>query len=677
MRRKRSILARNRSGPLPARYASEFNRVIVIDSPRGTMARNWKLRFWSIVGAVLGAIALAGVFVGWRAARVLHQSTQEVRSEREVRFLIRPYLPPSEVKFEVVSSPDVFIQAARFQNHLYIAGPSGLSEYDLGGTLLRQFVAGRELPSSPLVAMAVGTLGDSSEPELVLATAGEGILVFDGKDFRQIYPADTEARSITALLSVGGGHLLIGTKKRGVLLCDGKQIRELHPTLNNLYVQVLAGNEVDLWIGTLNQGVLHWHGGTSESFGEEQGLPDRQVQSIALAGAKTYVGRPLGVAEFDRGRFSPTLGTGLLVTSLFVNGEDLLVGTEDQGVVRLPLTARRPGLNAQGSANLSEVQQFLGAENGVYILTRNGMFELPAHGFGWKEVLKPRPAVLTDRNISALAEDKNGQLWVGYFDRGLDLLPGDSRRVLHLENEHLFCVNKIWPDSKSGTVAVATANGLVRMRTSGSQEQVLTRGDGLIADHVTDIVAYRDGLAIATPAGLTFLDASGARSLYAFHGLVNNHVYALGVSGDELMAGTLGGLSVIGGGQVRVNYTAGASGLKQNWITAVVPVGDEWMVGTYGSGVMGLDHQGRFHAFEKATAEIEINPNAMLVTPQYVLAGSLGNGLYVYDREKSRWTVIQEGLPSRNVTALAQGNGYIYVGTDNGLVRIQEQKLRP
>jgi hypothetical protein len=606
----------------------------------------------------------------------LHQSAQEVRSEQEIRFLLRPFSPPSHVNFEVVSSPDVFLQAARFQNHLYIAGPSGLSEYDLGGTLLRQFVAGRELPSSPLVALAVGTLGDSSEPELVLATAGEGILIFDGKSFRQIYPADAEVRSVTAILPVTAGHLLIGTKKRGVLLYDGKQIRELHPTLSNLYVQVLTGNEVDLWIGTLNQGVLHWHAGASESFGEEQGLPDRQVQAIALAGDKSYVGTPLGVAEFDRGRFSRVLGQGLLVTSLFKSGEDLLVGTEDQGVVRVPLAKRRPGLNGQGSTKLTEVQQFVGADNGVYVLTRNGVYELPEHAFGWKEVLKPRPAVLTDRNISALAEDRNGQLWVGYFDRGLDLLPGGSRRVVHVENEHVFCVNRIWPDAKSGTVAVATANGLVRMGTSGSQEQVLTRADGLIADHVTDVVPYGEGLAIATPAGLTFLDTNGARSMYAFHGLVNNHVYALGVSGDDLMVGTLGGLSVIGRGQVRVNYTAGASGLKQNWITAVVPVGDEWMVGTYGSGIMGLDRAGHFRSFEKATAEMEINPNAMLVTPRYVLAGTLGNGLYVYDREKSRWAAIHEGLPSQNVTALAQSNGYIYVGTDNGLIRIQEQKLQ-
>ena len=120
----------------------------------------------------------------------------------------------------------------------------------------------------------------------------------------------------------------------------------------------------------------------------------------------------------------------------------------------------------------------------------------------------------------------------------------------------------------------------------------------------------------ATPAGLTFLDASGARSMYAFHGLVNNHVYALGVSGDELMAGTLGGLSLLNKGDVAANYTTTTSNLKHNWITAVVPVGAEWMVGTYGAGILGLDRSGRFHSFETASGQFEVNPNAMLVTAE-------------------------------------------------------------
>jgi ligand-binding sensor domain-containing protein len=643
------------------------------------MNRVPKWRWLWIGGCLIAAIALAAGLTVWRASRVLKLSKEELRAERELAFTVQPFLPPQNSSFETVRSPEVFVQAERFQDHLYVAGPAGLSEYDLRGTFLREFQAGRELPGSPLVAMAVGRLADATQPELILATADQGILVFDGQKFRQIYAADADVRAITSILPVSGGHLLIGTKKRGVLLYDGKIIRELHPTLSHIYVQALAGSEVDLWVGTLDQGLKHWHAGTTDSFGEEQRLPDRQVQTIALDGEKAYVGTPVGVAEFDRGRFSRVLANGVLVTSLLPRGDELWVGSEDQGVLRVPLAAKRSRSASRSAAGSTpeEVRQILPAENGVLVLTLSGMFEVKASGFGWREVLKPRSGVLTDRNVSALALDKNGQLWVGYFDRGLDILPNSFGRAAHIENDRVFCVNRIWPASKDGTVEVATANGLVRFGPSGEPEQVLGKADGLIADHVTDVVPYHDGLAVATPAGITFLDADGPRSMYTFHGLVNNHVYALGVFNDDLMVGTLGGLSSLEKGFVKANYTAGNSGLKQNWITAVVRMDDEWMIGTYGSGVMGLDSTGKFHPYETATAPVEINPNAMLVTKAHVFAGSLGNGLYVYDREKRRWTTVTDGLPSASVTALAEGDGYIYVGTDNGLVRIEEKKLLP
>jgi ligand-binding sensor domain-containing protein len=67
-----------------------------------------------------------------------------------------------------------------------------------------------------------------------------------------------------------------------------------------------------------------------------------------------------------------------------------------------------------------------------------------------------------------------------------------------------------------------------------------------------------------------------------------------------------------------------------------------------------------------------VNPNAMLATARAVYAGSLSGGLYVYDRATGRWSNPTAGLPSRNVTALAARGGYIYAGTDNGLVRFPE-----
>jgi len=100
------------------------------------------------------------------------------------------------------------------------------------------------------------------------------------------------------------------------------------------------------------------------------------------------------------------------------------------------------------------------------------------------------------------------------------------------------------------------------------------------------------------------------RSLYVFHGLVNNHVYTIATRGAETVAGTLGGLSVLDEDTVRVNYTTANSRLKQNWITALARVGDEWLAGTYGAGVLRLDASGEWHSFPDLKPDFVVNPNA-------------------------------------------------------------------
>src|SRR5437868_14502420 len=111
-------------------------------------------------------------------------------------------------------------------------------------------------------------------------------------------------------------------------------------------------------------------------------------------------------------------------------------------------------------------------------------------------------------------------------------------------------------------MAVASANGLILFDASGRRQRVLAKSDGLLSDHVTDVLTLENGMALATPAGVTFMDAGGTRSLYSFQGLVNNHVYALAASGGRVLAGTLGGISILDHERVVANYTTSTSGLR-------------------------------------------------------------------------------------------------------------------
>jgi ligand-binding sensor domain-containing protein len=91
--------------------------------------------------------------------------------------------------------------------------------------------------------------------------------------------------------------------------------------------------------------------------------------------------------------------------------------------------------------------------------------------------------------------------------------------------------------------------------------------------------------------------------------------------------------------------------------------------------VMRLDRDGRIMPMEGATRDMVVNPNAMLATNAHVLVGTLGQGLWAWSRATGRWRQITAGLPSENVTAFAEHSGEVYVGTENGLVRIAERLL--
>lgn len=620
-------------------------------------------------------LAFAGLAI-WKASRALHRASEEVAATENLKFTVSRLNSAGPSGVEWISSPAVFNDAAFFEGRLYLCGPSGLMEYSPDGKLVARYRVGLELPAAPLVGMSIGRAADAAEPELYLATRGGGVLAFSENSSRQILPEANPLRQLTAVLPLPTGRILLGTEKSGVLVYDGTHLTPFHPQLSKLHITALAGDDSSIWAGTLDGGVIHWHAGQADRFTEAEGLPDPRVLSLATDGDRTFVGTPMGVAEFRDGKFTRVLTSGFFSGALLVDGQTLVVGTLDEGILEVPLApSLKAGPRPRGQEISGRIMRLLSAEGNLFALTDSGFYSFNPRGGTWRPVIEREDTLLADRNVSALDFDSSGRLWVGYFDRGLDVLSPTGDRATHIEDEHVFCVNRIVHDSQHDTTDVATANGLVVFDGALRQREVLGRNEGLIADHVTDVALIPGGMTLATPAGITFLTPTGARSIYAFHGLVNNHVYTLGAEGTRLLVGTLGGLSVLNEGQVRMNYTTANSGLKANWITALAQVGDEWFVGSYGGGIFSLDATGRCETFPDATGAFVVNPNAMLASGQRVYAGTLERGLYVYDRALGRWSDVIAALPSPNVTALAIHNGYLYVGTDNGLIRIPEQNL--
>ena len=630
-------------------------------------------KWWLAAAGVAGAAAIFGGHAVWRAQTALHDTRDRVAGESRIRFTSRPLVPVLPAGLEFIGAPAVFRDAQVFHEHLFIAGPAGLDEYDAAGASVARYRVGAELPPAPVTSLAVGLAGDSRAPELWIGTAGEGLVAFDGRGFRQIRAEDARFRKVTALLALDTGRIVVGTEKAGVLVYDGRELRPFHASLEGARVTALAGTDASLWVGTIDRGVLHLNAGALETIDDV--LPDRQVLSLAADADLVYVGTALGVAEIRGGKFTRVIAPGYFAQALLAEGGRLWMGTLNEGMVEIPLEphgdSRQDRLpHRDAVCKDCSVHRILRVGGEIYTLASDSLWR------GGEQVLKREDALLNDRNIAALKMDGSGRLWIGYFDRGLQILDSGGGRGETIEDDHLFCVNRIAHDSARRVSAVGTANGLVMFDAGQARRRVVTKDDGLIANQIADVVLRADGSSVvATPAGISFIDSSGISSIYAFQGLVNNHVYTLATDGTRTLAGTLGGLSVLDGSAVKASFTTANSSLKHNWITAMARVGDEWFVGTYGAGVLKTDAVGRWRSFEDLRGEIDINANAMIATPVAVYAGTMDRGLAVYSLASGRWNFFTAGLPSLNVTAVEARGGVVYIGTDNGLVKIPETAL--
>ena len=626
-------------------------------------------RVWLGVAILAATATIFGGSALWRARGVLREAREHVSSGASSRFSVRPIVPVIPAGLESMGAPAVFNDAAVFEGNLYVAGPAGVTKYDgTSGSILAHYRVGAELPPAPVTSLAIGLAGDSQGRELWIGTWGEGLVAFDGRSFRQIRAEDARLRKISATLPVDTGRILIGTEKAGVLVYDGHTLAPFHPSVADVAVTALVGNDADLWIGTLDRGLLHWKAGAVEVIDDV--LPDKQILSLALNGETLYAGTGVGIAEIRGGKLARVLAPGYFAQTLLVANDKLWMGTLEDGMFAVPLDAH-PGRLAQLDAASvcpgCSIRKILSMDGEIYALAEDSLWH------GNEAVIRREDALLADRNIAALKMDSTGRLWIGFFDRGLQILSASGERGEHLEDDHLFCVNRIAHDSVRGVSAVATANGLVMFDTTTSRRRVIGQAEGLIANQVTDVVLRADGSMIAaTPAGVSFIDATGISSIYAFQGLVNNHVYALASDGARTLAGTLGGLSILDGAAVRASFTTSNSALKQNWITGIVKVDKDFFVGTYGAGVLRITDRGVWETFEDMRGTIEINPNAMVATPGAVYAGTLDRGLAVYNMSSGRWGFFTARLPSRNVTAVEARGGVLYVGTDNGLVKAAE-----
>ena len=84
---------------------------------------------------------------------------------------------------------------------------------------------------------------------------------------------------------------------------------------------------------------------------------------------------------------------------------------------------------------------------------------------------------------------------------------------------------------------------------------------------------------------------------------------------------------------------------------------------------------GEWVSFSGEVGRFEVNQNAMHYDGERLYVGTSDRGVLIYNTRARRWSRISSGFASQNVTAIASDDQFIYIGTMNGLVRLEKRIL--
>jgi ligand-binding sensor domain-containing protein len=593
------------------------------------MLRKLKLTRSRFIGIGVVALIIIGGGVGlylWRLNGALNEARKRQEAQGRIETTETRLRAPSTDGVAVYLNSSDTRATAIMHGTRYLATSGGLIALDEAGALKKRYTTLEGLTDDDLTSLAV------FRDKLFIGTASRGLMSFDGTTFAAYGFQKPKATRVQTLAATNS-ELLIGTLDGGLFEFDGQRFtRRYNSTAGADFERVTAllPFESRLYIGTQDKGLYIWREAHIERVDVADGLPSPHVTGlVALNGRLSAQGEIAVATDFgvvglnDRNETKP-ISNRPNITSLAFSGGRLWAGLFDGGITELTDPASDNGRAIEPAranktveaaskdvTGLPRAAPAAVAANGdhLWALTTNGAFYRDAGastpGFqGVAKSLSSDQQVLSEGHITGLAIDGTGRLWVGYFDAGIDTIsPETGERISHMQDDRLREINYVRYDPDEHRMLAATSRGLV-VFDERLKENVLTRDQsGLISDSVAH-VSLMDVPEIVPVAN------RAAASMRA----MSNHA---------LVLATAAGLTEVSGGRAR-SITA-FHGLASNHLYTSAAMGNRLFVGTL-AGLVELE--------------------GLTVLRTYTTSNS---------RLSHDW-----------VTALANVNGTLYIGTNGG-----------
>ncbi len=275
--------------------------------------------------------------------------------------------------------------------------------------------------------------------ECLAAARGGGVWLCGG---RQLLRAQTNSLALAARLPIepngmtattaledSAGAVWIGTAADGLFRCDGTN-SEAAPTSYAEITSLAEDREGNLWAGTSGGGLDRVRPRVIELLGKESGLPYESVRSICVdtAGAIWVATQNGLLARRESGHWTTVsdVAAGFFACVAASRRGGIWAGTRDEGFYYISGGHSDHWDRAEGLSS-DNVRSIFEAANGDVFIGCDG----PSRLYRWREgKLRELPASVRHRSLRAMAQDREGRVWVASADGALFCVEGD-RLVNH------------------------------------------------------------------------------------------------------------------------------------------------------------------------------------------------------------------------------------------------------
>ena len=281
---------------------------------------------------------------------------------------------------------------------------------------------------------------------------------------------------------------------------------------------------------------------------------------------------------------------------------------------------------------------------------------------------------LAQSQVRAIAQDNNGQLWLGTLG-GASRFDGHGFRNYALQEGlpdaqvnalHCSADGTVWMGAGGSLVAInGERTRLIPLPPEARDARILC----LAEPHPGELLIGTDG------AGLFRLGTGVPRPLPGFPSDTATTIRALLPLADgRIIVGTRAGAYRMTGD--RCEALPLGEGVESVSALAVDATGMLWF-GTFGDGLYGLAPDGGMVHYDESTGLLQSNVRALLIDHHGRLWVGTKFGVNVIDKGRVKAYTIHQGMPNDNVWCMFQdADGGIWIGTDGaGLLRYAGERF--